>query len=290
MRARAPRVEFQVTSENKGGALEIGPNHSDHAGWITRLDDAFGTASGCFVKSQLVLLLNIAGDGKGGYDRSKINGIIAAIEGAKPENEMQAILCVQMPVTNDLAIQAAARARSVDTIERFDSAGNMAVKLLRTFVGQSEALAKLQRGGEQIIKIVNVHSGGQAIVGNVVGAAKGSNGTNGANSDSAAGEAGEGSKMKTQTNPMQRQSCQPPALGHCRKCGAKTRAGTPCRSPAVKAKARCRMHGGAADGNAPKGKRNGAYSQGRFTTEAIAERRKISGWLATARGFLDSLE
>ena len=29
------------------------------------------------------------------------------------------------------------------------------------------------------------------------------------------------------------------------RCGAKTRKGTPCRSPAVNGKRRCRMHGGA---------------------------------------------
>ena len=29
------------------------------------------------------------------------------------------------------------------------------------------------------------------------------------------------------------------------RCGAKTRSGMPCKSPAVKGKKRCRMHGGA---------------------------------------------
>ena len=95
--------------------------------------------------------------------------------------------------------------------------------------------------------------------------------------------------MKSRTNPMQRRNCQPLALGRCRKCGAKTRAGMPCLSPAVKFKARCRMHGGAAGSGAPKGQRNGAYAHGRFTADAIAERRKINGWLATARGLLKSV-
>ena len=49
-----------------------------------------------------------------------------------------------------------------------------------------------------------------------------------------------------------------------RRCGAKTRAGTPCRSPAVKGKQRCRMHGGSSPG-APKGNRN-AVKHGRYTT------------------------
>ena len=40
------------------------------------------------------------------------------------------------------------------------------------------------------------------------------------------------------------------------RCGAKTRKGTPCSSPTVKGKRRCRMHGGAAGSGAPKGNRN----------------------------------
>lgn len=31
-----------------------------------------------------------------------------------------------------------------------------------------EALAKLQRGGEQVVKVVHVHPGAQAVVGNVI--------------------------------------------------------------------------------------------------------------------------
>lgn len=60
------------------------------------------------------------------------------------------------------------RALRVDQIPQFDSAGNMAVKLARTFAIQAEVLAKLQRGGEQVVKVVHVHPGAQAIVGNVV--------------------------------------------------------------------------------------------------------------------------
>jgi hypothetical protein len=45
----------------------------------------------------------------------------------------------------------------------------MAVKLLRTFTAQTEALAKLRRGGEQTVRVEHVHvyEGGQAIVGSV---------------------------------------------------------------------------------------------------------------------------
>ncbi len=78
-------------------------------------------------------------------------------------------------------MQVALRSMRVDQIPQFDSAGNMAVKLLRTFTMQVEALAKLQRGGEQVVKVVHVHPGAQAIVGNITTGANGATGGGGAN-------------------------------------------------------------------------------------------------------------
>jgi hypothetical protein len=90
--------------------------------------------------------------------------------------------------------------------------------------------------------------------------------------------------MKTETNPIQRRTCQPLALSRCKRCGAKARNGSVCRSPAVSGKARCRMHGGALGSGAPRGERNGAYRTGNFTRESIAERRMIAALLAESRG------
>ena len=57
-------------------------------------------------------------------------------------------------------------------------------------------------------------------------------------------------------------------------CGARTRSGRPCKSLAVHGKRRCRMHGGAPGSGAPRGNKN-ALRHGRFTREAVAERKKI---------------
>jgi hypothetical protein len=56
------------------------------------------------------------------------------------------------------------------------------------------------------------------------------------------------------------------------RCGAKTRAGTPCKSPAMK-NGRCRLHGGKSTGP-PKGNKN-ALKHGFYTREAIEGRRYI---------------
>ena len=61
-------------------------------------------------------------------------------------------------------------------------------------------------------------------------------------------------------NPM-----QPEILASAPRCGARarTRGGAPCRSPAVRGSARCRMHGGKGSG-APRGNRN-AWKHGAFS-------------------------
>lgn len=53
------------------------------------------------------------------------------------------------------------------------------------------------------------------------------------------------------------------------------RNGMRCQSPVVKGKSRCRMHGGAKGSGAPHGERNGNFKHGRFTFEAIQERRTV---------------
>ncbi len=67
----------------------------------------------------------------------------------------------------------------------------------------------------------------------------------------------------------------------CR-CGARTRKGSPCRSPAVRGRRRCRMHGGAAGSGAPTGNRN-AFRHGGRTAEAVEIRRLASGLVREAR-------
>ena len=58
------------------------------------------------------------------------------------------------------------------------------------------------------------------------------------------------------------------------RCGAKTRGGTPCHSPPMAGRKRCRLHGGLSPG-APRGSRNGNFRQGDWTLEAIAERKWV---------------
>lgn len=72
------------------------------------------------------------------------------------------------------------------------------------------------------------------------------------------------------------------------RCGAWTRSGAPCRSPAVAGKRRCRMHGGAKGSGAPRGNKN-ALKHGAYAREALVRRARMSGLLREARKLLKEL-
>jgi len=71
------------------------------------------------------------------------------------------------------------------------------------------------------------------------------------------------------------------------RCGAKTRPGHPCRSPAMP-NGRCRMHGGQSPG-APRGNSN-ALKHGRYSAEAIARRQEISSLIRAMRALAIEVE
>lgn len=78
-------------------------------------------------------------------------------------------------------------------------------------------------------------------------------------------------------NPMQSTHNAP-------RCGAKTRRGTACRSPAMK-NGRCRMHGGKSPG-APCDNENGNFRHGLRTQEAIKDRKRYAQLLRNCRALL----
>jgi hypothetical protein len=64
-------------------------------------------------------------------------------------------------------------------------------------------------------------------------------------------------------------------LAKAARCGAKTRAGQPCRQASVTDRSRCRMHGGARGSGGPQGDRNGNFRTGLHTREAKGIRKAV---------------
>ena len=72
------------------------------------------------------------------------------------------------------------------------------------------------------------------------------------------------------------------------RCGAKTRSGEPCKSPAANGKHRCRMHGGAERSGAPQGNQN-ALKHGLNTTEITDWKRAVKCLVRDANKVLEDL-
>lgn len=70
------------------------------------------------------------------------------------------------------------------------------------------------------------------------------------------------------------------------RCGARTRAGGACRSPAVSGRRRCRMHGGAQGSGAPK-KNSNALKTGLYTADRLAMRRQVSLIMRASKRLLE---
>ena len=70
------------------------------------------------------------------------------------------------------------------------------------------------------------------------------------------------------------------------RCGARTRSGSPCRSPAVRGKARCRMHGGARGSDGQPGNRS-ALKHGFYATKMVELRRQVRELLRDAGDLIE---
>jgi hypothetical protein len=138
---------------------------------IASLELAFGTTEAAVANSLLNSLINAACDGTPSSPPTEqgINGVLAAVHGIGANDEIEAMLAVQMVATHFAATRALRRLKGSDTTHQQDSNGNLAVKLLRTFAAQTEALQRYRGKGQQkvIVEHVHVHTGGQAIVGSV---------------------------------------------------------------------------------------------------------------------------
>lgn len=93
------------------------------------------------------------------------NASAVAVWGMSPRDHVEVCLLVQMQVTHNAAIRAMIEFERSQYIAQTQILGNLATKLLRTYQGQMETLARIRRGGEQIVRHIHVDNrGGQAVI------------------------------------------------------------------------------------------------------------------------------
>lgn len=167
-RLRARRKPVQTHTKLKDESLAVGPTHLDLDGFTARLLDAFGTTSKAVIDAEMLRLSGVLQTDKPGFE-TRLNAALALIEGIRPENELEAVLAVQIAATHAVAMSKLSLLQSVNTIPQAESAANIATKMQRTFTMQLEALSKMRRGGQQNVRVehVHVHAGGQAVVGTI---------------------------------------------------------------------------------------------------------------------------
>ena len=108
------------------------------------------------------------------FEADRVEGLVAATEmirGLKPENSIEAMLAVQMIGVHEAATRFLKEATvKGQYLDGADSSVMRATRLMRLFTEQLQAMAKLKGKGSQqkvTVEHVHVHTGGQAIVGEI---------------------------------------------------------------------------------------------------------------------------
>jgi hypothetical protein len=139
--------------------------------WFQRLKQSLGTASTDFVEASLHQLVMAARlPGSGGISETAVNAALAFIEGARPRDEVEAALVMQMACCHSAGMAVLRRLGSAHHGDRSVAAmASAAARLMRAYATQVEALRRLRNGGSQVIRIEHVHvsEGGQAVIGNI---------------------------------------------------------------------------------------------------------------------------
>ena len=166
VRPRAPAVKVKVV---KGKVVKIAPDHPDTAVWAALIAKAFGTAERSFADMMLNQVLHIAAKGSE-LDNCTADGILAALHGIEPRDELEGMLATQMVATHIATMECLRRAGLKE--QNFEARTmnlQQANKLARTYAAQLEALNRHRGKGQQTMTVEHVHvnAGGQAIVGTV---------------------------------------------------------------------------------------------------------------------------
>ena len=109
--------------------------------WWHRLKNAFGTASSAFVDASLQQLIAAARLPFDGISETAVNASLAFIEGAKPRDEVECALVIQMACTHAVAMAVLAKLGGGHGSERRIAAlGSAAARLLRSSLGLSTCM------------------------------------------------------------------------------------------------------------------------------------------------------
>ena len=161
-------VRVRLKRVNCNEAIPYPPDGQSRE-WWRRLKNAMGTSSSAFVAASLQQLIAAARLPNSGICEIAVNASLAFIEGAKPRDEIECALVIQMACTHSAAMAVLNRLGEGRGGDRGVAAmASATARLLRAYT-QVEALRRLRHGGSQTLRVEHVHvnEGGQALIGNV---------------------------------------------------------------------------------------------------------------------------
>ena len=151
--------------------------------WWNRLKGVLGTASSDFVNASLFQLISAARLPLDGISDIAVNAALAFIESAKPQEEVECALVIQMACTHTAAMAVLGRLGGGHGGDRHVAMmATAAARLVRAYATQVETLRRLRNGGSQYVRVEHVHvnAGGQALIGNIQGRRNKESSTHGA--------------------------------------------------------------------------------------------------------------
>lgn len=166
-RPPAPRIKVSRQQDDR---VHLEPDHPDPAFWALAFRAALGTTNGDLARVLSDQLLNAVRPARNApIDEGLANAALAAMHAIAPRDEIEAMLASQMVATHAAAMDMMGQTHRAEHRHTLQDNGNLAVKLLRTYSAQLEALQRYRGKGQQKVTVehVHVHKGGQAIVGNV---------------------------------------------------------------------------------------------------------------------------
>jgi len=161
--AQPPRLRL------RGQAL-VPDTSCDAETWSQELCSALGVQNLDWAVQLLDLALNAVPSE--GADKAQLaNTLIAAIADLRPRDSIEAILAVQVVVTNFTAFSLLNQANTTNLPGLAETRFNLAEKLLKLNIQQLRTLDSHRRQGQQHFRVEHIHinSGAQAIVGTVHG-------------------------------------------------------------------------------------------------------------------------
>lgn len=167
---RPGRAKIRLAGEDGAKTLTVGSgsdaNKMLHS---MRLFEALGSRSNGFIDDSLHRIssaLRLIGNDD--IDSNRVNAAVALVSAVAPQDELEATMAIQMVAANDAALMCFERSRTAQFLEHASAYSNMANKAMRSFALHAEAIAKLRRGGEQVVRHVHVNEGGQAVIAGTV--------------------------------------------------------------------------------------------------------------------------